>query len=436
MADELQASPQIGWMQAIADKLRSGSRKLGQVNPLAGYLASQLSEPAARGAENWSYGDKLLGPTNTPMVNSRTEDMLAAVPTLPSGSLNAAGSAASKAAFIVPILRNFNKIPEKAGLLERKALKAEELLQKGATPQDIWQDLQVEQIPRTNTLPRAALEAKWGHEVAGHPADPLFTPYASMSQNDKIDFLHSDMPSLVNPASPTYVLHKHNVLKNEMLLPGNYKAGDVLEHPAMTQYGGMLNDVDLEFLTNKQFKNPALWNDKGAAWAGSPPKIGIYHGSTIDEASKGASPRSTVIHELQHVLQRGTGMPGGGSPGGMGLDAQGIQQQRLTDLVNALRAKNDSLADNVAQQLGANIQAMSFSRYQNLMGERQARAAQLRDTWSPQARADTRPSMTIGGRAAELDPQVWDSALSAISSGSTKPTDWANLLLHRLRPTP
>ena len=98
MTDSIAPTPQVDWMQAIVDKLRGGARKLGQVNPLMGAIASDLVEQPARGAENWSYGDKLLGPTNAPMVNSRTEDMLSALP------LGAAQSGASKATLMLPAL--------------------------------------------------------------------------------------------------------------------------------------------------------------------------------------------------------------------------------------------------------------------------------------------------------------------------------------------
>lgn len=111
----LTASPPASeWGVILADLLRRGSEKLKStpgvtyggnivgdtVGSIVGKVLGNTGESLARGVEGWNYGDKLFDTrANVPLVNSKTEDMLGALP-IGTGSKSGVGLAGALASML------------------------------------------------------------------------------------------------------------------------------------------------------------------------------------------------------------------------------------------------------------------------------------------------------------------------------------------------
>jgi hypothetical protein len=156
MADTLAPSPQIGWLQDYANKVREALSTYRKVSPVAGYLTTKLLGDAPEGLESMSYGDSPINTrANEPLWNENTAKQLDALSVLPVGAATKAVGPAAKGAHLIPFfLRNAKNIA--------RAEKAKELFANGATPNDVWQATKLFRYPGT---PGHLTQAEWGFEV-------------------------------------------------------------------------------------------------------------------------------------------------------------------------------------------------------------------------------------------------------------------------------
>jgi len=97
--DNLVASPPASeWGTTLTELLRKGAGVARSGGARSLPVVPELLDSLARGVEGWNYGDKLFDTrANVPLVNSKTEDMLGALPigTASKGGLTTAGFLAS-----------------------------------------------------------------------------------------------------------------------------------------------------------------------------------------------------------------------------------------------------------------------------------------------------------------------------------------------------
>jgi hypothetical protein len=325
-----------------------------------------------------------------------------------------------------------NEVPGKQAQLEKAVELAEKLKKQGARATDIWHDAKLAEVPRFSRVERDPLAGKWSHEVARKPGEPLFSPYASMSENDKIDFLHKEFPALSN--DPRAVI---NVMGNDMLLPGNYRGsplvtkegellasetGAAIRHPALDEYPA-LQEVDFRFMSDKGTPAP------GGSYYPDMNAITINRGSALEPSGTDFAPTSVAIHEMQHAVQQRMGMPTGGSPAGMNIPVE--QEGRLRDLAAELRSIGRPETVAIADHLEPNLTLAPYKRYQNILGEQQARTAATRDRLSQGYRDTNIPTENLSMES--LDPQVWKAATTVAPQNWSGPGNAAQQLIDMLR---
>jgi len=426
MADKIQATPPKGgqWMLKLAEVLRGAAERAAPALDLPGLpLFGETYRSLARGVENWAYGDSPIDTrANTPLVNERTADMAGALP------IGAAGNAAAaaKASLLIPIIRgrNADKLAE-ANLIKRAEL-ADALKAQGATPGDIWHDAQVSEVLRPTNRGRKADEGKWLHEIAA-PKD-LFSPYASMADNDKFDLLGRPENMLFaeklrksSPSSPE-AREYSNVFANDSLIAGEGPARDALDWPELdAQYPSIL-DMKMEFHP----KSVAMNSHTRGEYDPRANKATVFPASMTENPGDTGAPRRVLMHEMQHGVQQNFGLPTGGAPGAW--DSQ--RQAYMMDLVNELRrlqksgdAKTFNDAEILIQQIYPQANRTEYEQYKNLMGEAQARAVSSRDLLTSREKAASHPLEVYNNTRGLVDSDLWYAAMANLRNH--KPTDVA-----------
>lgn len=430
MSDKVQATPPQGgqWMLKLAEALRGAAERAAPALDIPGLpLFGETYRSLARGVENWAYGDSPIDTrANTPLVNDRTADMAGALPV--GTALNA-----SKASLLIPIIRgrNADKLAE-ANLLKRAEL-ADQIKAQGATRGDIWHDAQVSEVIRPTNRGRAFDNGKWLHELET-PKD-LFSPYASMAENDKIDLLARPENIMFAerlrkaPAGWPEARMYQNVFDNVAPVPGTgYKVGDVVDWPELgAQYPEIL-DTNLDVMPKGG--KPMKGGSRGSYYP-SENRIVINPRTLVENPDSIGSPRGNLLHEVTHGIQEKFGMPGGGSEGFW--DPQ--RQMYMMDVVNELRALQQTGARKDYEDAGILIRQLypqanrgSFAQYENLMGEAQARAASTRDLRSPSVRKVEEPLEAYDASRGLVDPDLWSQAMGNAALGTRTDKAASNLV--------
>jgi hypothetical protein len=354
MAGSISPTPANPYVKGIADVLRK-AKKLNVDTPSftpfgigEKVIDFMLPESGINEIEDWAYGNypvQVPEMTNVPQFKrnkegSRAGAVLDAAGLLPVGTaLKGGGAAASQAGLLIPVLRG-RRAAKSAGLqsdLERAVLAAEDLKSKGATRRDIWNDVKLAEVDRLDQNPRGPFEAKWLHEMSREPGAPLFSPYASMATNDKIDWLTKNYPQLLKSnAGEEAESMVENTLLNQMLIPGEYKLDEALDHPAFEQYP-LLAEGKLRFMTDVLDKDPRIAMRPGGSFYRDLDLVDVNQGTGLQGPYSEFNPTQVIQHELQHAVQAKMGMPRGGNVPEMTTTPE--QDTAMLELVDALRSR-------------------------------------------------------------------------------------------------
>jgi hypothetical protein len=195
--------------------------------------------------------------------------------------------------------------------------------------------------------------------TAGKPAEEVFietkTPKTTgWFQGGEGDwrFEFDDSKSTVNPQAFAN-LHKGQPVQIEQLF----------SHPELFQYYPQLKNVKLQALTPQEEKQGVLGSFNQATNT-------LKVGRNIDEA------KATLIHELQHMIQRREGFGAGGGDAAPTLSATINQSSRVIDAVLEAGKAKEKIEQEFAPRLQAAIKG-SGEDFEKVLAERSAAWAKV-----------------------------------------------------------
>jgi hypothetical protein len=354
MAD-LVEPPSNSTLLSMSRALRNAPQKLAAASPVLGSLANYareyLTEPMARGLESWAYGDRLLGaPANSPMVNSRTLDMLSA---LPLGAPASVGSA-NKAIFL-PVTRAAS--PE----LRARAVKATQL----------WSQMQGQPGQDID-------EAVW-RQFGLIPTNDMLRPATQRGFLDK-RFLYEvpDEKAVVDPRA----------LEELRRGATDLRLGQVLRHPEAEFR--TIADTPIQYEPGRGI---AYFSPENAK-SGRPDRIMVNDDFWTRRPGQ---QRNDLLHESNHAVQEEFGLPGGSN------------SDYFQNLLRPPAAAEAKLADAFSESFGVdpqvapllyelatnafNSRVPAYNRYRNVLGERGSQQVELRSLFNAAERQNTVPDL-------------------------------------------
>jgi hypothetical protein len=346
-------------------------------------------------------------------------------------------SAATKAGLLIPIFAAGNKIPARNAELLKQVDLAETLHGKGASAADIWHETgfagSKDSLVATPTGLRqlSPRQGAWSHEI--HPQGEPFHDMMTMGMNDKIDLYnkYSEESRImlavmldrearprppVSAADLNIDAYLTNFKKNRAPLeqPKGTTIGDALEYDQLrTEYPHIGN---MEFGTYST-PNKSLLKSLGTAENGSTKAV-IHPGTLIQSTTGLGTPTASAGHEINHVISKLHGLPGGGSPEWMALNGQYVDP--LNDVLDALRKRSEygSLAQDIPEMVQSNMNLAPYDRYRSLIDELKSNMVAGRMGMSEETARKTLPEFTPRKGAVPLDRRVWEEAIKLVDPSS------------------
>ena len=149
---------------------------------------------------------------------------------------------------------------------------------------------------------------------------------------------------------------------------------------------------------------------------------------TLDSSLRDA-PESTIIHEVQHAIQKAEGFAGGSSTeywsGAQAADTRAEAVERIRDEIDGLREMMRTDGENAGRiqadidGLEKTLNNLSLYLYENTAGEIEARDASRRRNWDAQRRRETLPD--IGDENTVFTENVVDSPQAIRRALGNKP---------------
>jgi len=421
----LESNPYIAGLVSALRKARGGAQAIGQKVLPEGWgdvpADLLLPESGIKEWENIGYGNYPMHVpemSNIPQFksNRKAADVLDAVGMAPIGVATKAPAATAKAIF-APVALSRMKTADKATDLVKQIELAEKLRAKGASKQDIWNAAKLEEVNYGVHSSRDPLEGKWGREADVTTANTKFAPWFEATQNDKTD-LANRLGFIETPEYQQLHMPREDKLPLSMALDSKGVEDLAEQYPELAS-------INMQFQPGRNYFGQYNPSDFTA-------QIG---GKTMFDSRKDYQPLLVALHELQHGVQHKTGMPSGGTPGPLSDRTRDL----LPGVLNYLRQSGEDWNTRLADRLDKGMTTSDHKRYEDLIGEKQARAASDRAAASQSYRDITPPSMTQTGITEEgMHPYLWRLSEFGNNISFTGPNadqDQLDFLLHTLRRT-